>query len=271
MPTSDSGFVRLLRAEFRQSPFLALSLAINLVGLLIVGIAVVAVPPPGSHRIATVKLETEPSEPLREEVLPDIEEVRPVISPPGMDDVVVKGPVLREEPEGLVFEESLGKRAFLSDGPLAGPVANGAIGLGGGAGGVLGGRAETRHCSSGLDAPTPSSEPRQRSAVAPNTARLVVGADDELKLEDLHASVQVDGYRARVVLDRFYRNDRDRSLEGEFKLTVAGRRLSLLPGLRRAGDGGDGAGAAKRGDDRPHPSRHHGCPVRAARPHRHAA
>ncbi|MHC4731984.1 MAG: hypothetical protein ACYS6Z_15535, partial [Planctomycetota bacterium] len=54
----------------------------------------------------------------------------------------------------------------------------------------------------------------------PHTSQLLVGDKETLPLERLEVKVRVDGFRARVVLDCYYRNDRDRRLEGTFKLRL---------------------------------------------------
>jgi hypothetical protein len=60
----------------------------------------------------------------------------------------------------------------------------------------------------------------KRSQVSPNATRLMVGEREELPLETLQAKVTIDGFRARVVLDYVYANDRDRQLEGNFQLRL---------------------------------------------------
>ena len=53
-----------------------------------------------------------------------------------------------------------------------------------------------------------------------NSSRLIVGDRDELDLTGMQVHVQVDGFRARVLIDYFYYNDRDRQLEGNFKMRL---------------------------------------------------
>jgi len=60
----------------------------------------------------------------------------------------------------------------------------------------------------------------KRVEATPNTSRLMIGDKEELELKGLQANVRVDGFRARVVLDLFYFNDRDRQFEGTFKLRL---------------------------------------------------
>ncbi|MDP3276641.1 MAG: hypothetical protein Q8Q09_15695 [Deltaproteobacteria bacterium] len=66
--------------------------------------------------------------------------------------------------------------------------------------------------------------PRQRSwqqATARNNAlRLSVGDRDSLPLRGLQVRAQVDGFRARVVMDAYFLNDRGRQLEGTFQLRL---------------------------------------------------
>jgi hypothetical protein len=60
----------------------------------------------------------------------------------------------------------------------------------------------------------------KRSQVSPNATRLMVGEREELPLKTMQAKVTIDGFRARVVLDYVYANDRDRQLEGNFQLRL---------------------------------------------------
>ena len=60
----------------------------------------------------------------------------------------------------------------------------------------------------------------RRAQATPNASRLVVGDRDELLMEGMQANVMVDGFRARVLLDLYYYNDRSRQLEGNFKLRL---------------------------------------------------
>ncbi len=60
----------------------------------------------------------------------------------------------------------------------------------------------------------------KRVKAIPNTTRLMVGDKDELDLTGMQVNVQVDGFRARVLLDYFYYNNRDEQLEGNFKLRL---------------------------------------------------
>ncbi len=60
----------------------------------------------------------------------------------------------------------------------------------------------------------------RRSNKLPNTSRLMVGENEELPLEGMQVNVQVDGYRARVLLDLYYLNPHPQRLEGRFQLRL---------------------------------------------------
>jgi tetratricopeptide (TPR) repeat protein len=60
----------------------------------------------------------------------------------------------------------------------------------------------------------------KRSQVLPHQSRLEVGDKEELPQEALQVKVRVDGFRARVLLDGYYRNDRAEQLEGTFQLRL---------------------------------------------------
>ena len=60
----------------------------------------------------------------------------------------------------------------------------------------------------------------KRIAATANTTRLMIGDQDELDMRGMQVNVQVDGFRARVLIDTFYYNDRDQQLEGNFKLRL---------------------------------------------------
>lgn len=53
-----------------------------------------------------------------------------------------------------------------------------------------------------------------------NNAVIKLGRDEELKPQALDISVQIDGFRARVVIDGFYTNPHNRNLEGSFKFRL---------------------------------------------------
>ncbi|MEO7328464.1 MAG: hypothetical protein ABI193_07800, partial [Minicystis sp.] len=59
-----------------------------------------------------------------------------------------------------------------------------------------------------------------RSQIRSNTARLSIGDREELPLVGMQMNVQVEGFRARVVLDCYFRNDRDSRFEGTFQLRL---------------------------------------------------
>lgn len=60
----------------------------------------------------------------------------------------------------------------------------------------------------------------KRVKATANTSRLMIGDKDELAMQGLQVNVQVDGFRARVLIDCFYYNDRQQQLEGNFKLRL---------------------------------------------------
>ena len=59
-----------------------------------------------------------------------------------------------------------------------------------------------------------------RDRVLPNTSQLAVGTNDYLPIKGMQMNVQIDGFRARVLLDCYYYNDRNRQLQGSFKLRL---------------------------------------------------
>ncbi len=67
-----------------------------------------------------------------------------------------------------------------------------------------------------------AAEPKswKRVKAIPNTTCLMVGDKEELSLTGMQVNAQVDGFRARVLVDYFYYNDRERQLEGNFKLRL---------------------------------------------------
>jgi hypothetical protein len=60
----------------------------------------------------------------------------------------------------------------------------------------------------------------KRSQLVPNASRILVGDKEELPLKGFQANVRVDGFRARVLIDLYFLNDRDRRLEGSFSLRL---------------------------------------------------
>ncbi|MEE3220538.1 MAG: hypothetical protein VX257_09760, partial [Planctomycetota bacterium] len=57
----------------------------------------------------------------------------------------------------------------------------------------------------------------RRSRKLPNTSRLMIGDREELPLQGMQVNVQIDGFRARVLLDLYYLNTHPRQLEGNFQ------------------------------------------------------
>ncbi len=60
----------------------------------------------------------------------------------------------------------------------------------------------------------------KRVKAIPNTSRLMIGDRDELPTEGVQVNVVIDGFRARVLLDCYYYNNRSQQLEGNFKLRL---------------------------------------------------
>jgi len=58
------------------------------------------------------------------------------------------------------------------------------------------------------------------SKVPENQVRLMIGEKEELLLETVQMVVQIDGPRARVLLDCYFYNDKDKQFEGTFKLRL---------------------------------------------------
>jgi Ca-activated chloride channel family protein len=117
----------------RKAPWLALSIALNAV--ICLGIPLLLLlRKPAVEQPDTVFVRTAPEEMglPAEEVKPDIEERAPVLAD-----------------SDLPFEESLGRKDFLSDAPFDGPSTNAAIGIGGGAGGAFGVRGGHRQLRAG--------------------------------------------------------------------------------------------------------------------------
>ncbi len=70
---------------------------------------------------------------------------------------------------------------------------------------------------------SPSKKPLETwkpARVVPNASRLMVGEKEELPLKGMQVDVRVDGFRARVLLDLYYFNDRPQQLEGNFQLRL---------------------------------------------------
>ncbi len=58
------------------------------------------------------------------------------------------------------------------------------------------------------------------SSQAKNNAVIKLGENENLNPQALDISVQIDGFRARVVIDGFYTNPHQRNLEGSFKFRL---------------------------------------------------
>ena len=59
-----------------------------------------------------------------------------------------------------------------------------------------------------------------RSRATPNASQLMIGDHDGLPLEGMQVNVLVDGFRARVLLDLYFFNNRGGRFEGNFKLRL---------------------------------------------------
>ena len=82
---------------------------------------------------------------------------------------------------------------------------------------LFGGQAEE---SPSADSPAARPRTWRRSQLVPNTSKLSVGTDEELPLERTEITVRVDGFRARVFLNLFYRNNTEQRLQGTLKLRL---------------------------------------------------
>lgn len=60
----------------------------------------------------------------------------------------------------------------------------------------------------------------KRSGMKDNSIRLEVGDNDFIPLEAAQMTIQIDGFRVRVLLDCFFYNDKGSGLEGMFKLKL---------------------------------------------------
>ncbi len=69
------------------------------------------------------------------------------------------------------------------------------------------------------DRPVPARTWR-RAEATPNASRLMIGEHEELPLQAVQANVEVDGFRARVLLDCYFYNDRQQQFEGAFKIRL---------------------------------------------------
>jgi hypothetical protein len=60
----------------------------------------------------------------------------------------------------------------------------------------------------------------QRSGLPENSVQLSVGDKDFIPLKAVQVSVQVDGFRARILFDYFFYSDKDKNLRGDFRLKL---------------------------------------------------
>src|SRR5258708_2858149 len=80
--------------------------------------------------------------------------------------------------------------------------------------GVSAGQAESS--ASAFGGQTASSS----SALEANAVRLAIGDRETLPLRGMQMRVQIDGFRARVVIDSYFLNDRSQNYEGTFQLRL---------------------------------------------------
>ncbi len=145
----EESFNDLLYEQLRKTPWWLISIAFH--GLLV--LVMLNIPLNVGSGAASAQLQSKVEEdvidPIEDEVKPDIEETKPI----EQDEKVIEDPVVKdakvsdhnETDNDLPFEESLGKKDFISDAPFEGPSTNSAIGIGGGAGGAFGGRGGHRN------------------------------------------------------------------------------------------------------------------------------
>lgn len=107
----------------------------------------------------------------------------------------------KQEPGSAMVAPELASRANMSEAMAA---AGGSAAADGKPGAGKGGEPETW----------------KRSQIVPNSSRVMVGDREELALRAMQTRVMIDGFRARVVIDYLYANDRDRQLEGTFQLRL---------------------------------------------------
>ncbi len=67
---------------------------------------------------------------------------------------------------------------------------------------------------------TKKSKTWKRTQKTVNKATLFIGDKEQLELKGTQIAVKVDGFRARVLIDYYFYNDRDWQLEGTFKLRL---------------------------------------------------
>ncbi len=60
----------------------------------------------------------------------------------------------------------------------------------------------------------------KRSTLVANTSRLMIGDNEELPIRGMQVHARVDGFRARVLIDFYFKNDRQSRYEGTFKMRL---------------------------------------------------
>lgn len=73
------------------------------------------------------------------------------------------------------------------------------------------------------------------STLRPHTSRLMVGDDASLPLEGTQVHVRIDGFRARVLIDHFFMNNRSRRLEGTFQVRLPNEARPFFLGFGQSG------------------------------------
>lgn len=60
----------------------------------------------------------------------------------------------------------------------------------------------------------------KRSELTPHAARVKIGDEETLPMKGMNVRVKIDGFRARVLIDQLFLNDRNQQLEGTFQLRL---------------------------------------------------
>ena len=60
----------------------------------------------------------------------------------------------------------------------------------------------------------------KRAGSATHAARISIGDKEQIPLRGMQFKIDIDGFRARVVLDAYFENDRERQYEGNFQLRL---------------------------------------------------
>ena len=144
----DDDFHDLLYEQLQKTPWWLISFGTHVVVVLILFAIPFATGPGGSHAHVRSRLDDDLINPLKEEVKPDIHDSFLDQDEPSVEDPVIKDAKISDHNEtdnDMPFEESLGRKDFISDAPFDGPSTNAAIGIGGGAGGAFGGRGGHRN------------------------------------------------------------------------------------------------------------------------------